>query len=458
MRTTRYKKIEENISDIISKSKENELRYGFIGEKRRIEINKVILDHIRKHKRILKGGKAQDFWLQKKGEKIYKEPFFGDYDFLSTDPIFDIQEISNKLFKMGYDDVFGEQGVRENIFRIKVLTEAFCDINYMSKELFENHISYVENDGIRYLDYKYLVYDMYFIISEPLSEYKIYLEKTIKRLFLLEKYYPDIFESKGAKITTRRKLNKDIMTMKEKIFQKYLTNNKNILVSGNEAYNYYHELSKYDKPYFKPNESEEFVIIAKNLREEVNNVINLLGKKDLKIEEYYSYIFKLDRSVLIKYKGNNLIRIYGSRQICVQYNTIELDNGLDTIQIVSHNYLMGYLNCMAMFYKNKASIRDKILTMFHYLYEFKNYYLDTNELIGYEDDNPFNYFQLECLWEKRSQYLIRMMYFNVRRQQGKTRKFEYRPKNNFQKQIQINFPYLNNSGEIIKDERYKIIK
>jgi len=458
MNEARHRKIEEKIPEIVSKIKYNKINHGFPGKPDRIKINRVILDHIRENKRVVKGGKAHDFWLSKKGKKLYEEDFYGDYDFLSTDPIFDITVICNKLYDLGYDDVFGTQGVRENVFTIKIYSETFCDIGFISQEVLKNHISYTTEDDIRYLDYKYLVFDMYFILSEPLDEYELYVPKTIKKLFLFEKYYPDIFQTKMKKLTTERKSDYDILEMKEKLFRNYLINNKNILISGNEAYNYYQDLSKYSKKYFKPDQSEEFVIVVKNLKEETKNVINFLGKNNTSIEEYYSYIFKLDRSVLLKYKGNNLIRIYGSRQVCIQYNTIELDNSRDTIQIVSYNYLMGYLNCLAMFYNKKSSMRDKFFTMFHYLNSFRNEYLNTNKLIGYEEDNPFNYFQPDCLWEKRSQFLIRMLYFNERFKQGKPRKFEYRPANRYQKEIQIKFPYLNNSGELIKDERHKIIR
>jgi len=453
MNENQYEKISIILPDVLKKAKINQVNKGYPIKKDRVEINKIILEHIINYKRIIKGGKAHDYWLKKKGQEIYADESYGDYDFISPDPILDLKEICNKLYKEGYEDVFGTQGLTENVFSVKVFNEAFCDIMYVSKDVMEKKIIYDREKNVNYLNYKYCLYDLYYIMSEPLYKYQGYLEKIVKRLFLFTKFYPEIF--KKPKKIIEKSNNNFISVMKNKILTQYIYNNENVLLSDFEAYKLYKDVSGFEGYYYTPNKNEELVIIVKDIKSCLKKIFNLFDER-LKINEYYSYISKLDRSVSLEYKNKKLIRIYGNNNTCIQYNKFQLDNNIDTVNVVSFNNLMSYFLVMSMYYKKKSNIQLKYLNSFYYLHVFHKKYLNKNNLIGYEDDNPFNYFNLNCIGEKKSIHQLRMLYFNKRSEKRLKRKFEYRPKNTLQEKIIINFPYLNNSGELIKDSKYKI--
>lgn len=454
----RYKKIEENLGDIIEKAEIEKANLNIPVYRYKKDIFDIILNHAKKYNRIIYGGYAQDYWLKKRSKKgIYGETTPGDVDMKSTDPIFDIVEICNALKKKGFTSIVGRQSVLEGVFNIMVESEMVADISYISPKALENHLMYKKDKDFYYVDYRFILGDMYFIFSKHHYDYKKFLEKTFKRFYLMTKSYPEIFE-KPKNIPKIENQNQEIINIKKKLFDNYIINNKDVILSGKDAYKYYVQLSEYDKKVYLPGEGEEFTIIVDDIKKETKNVIDMLKLKNIKLEEYNRFLYNFDKSILIKYKGNPIIRIYGNLDLCTQFNTIQLDNNKDTIKISSYSYMMYYLiYSMSFYHKNKKEF-NKFATMFYYLHHVHNYYLEKNKMIGVETENPFTYFRLDCLWEKRSVLYTRQLYFAKRFKDRKKVKFEYRPETREVEKINISFPYKDNSGERICDKKRLIFK
>lgn len=454
----RYKLIESNLGEIIDKAEIEKYKLDIPIYRDKKIIFEIILNHAKKYNRVIYGGYAQDFWLKKKTKKgIYGEMTAGDVDMKSPDPIFDIVEICNQIYKKGFTSILGKQSILEGVFNIVVEGEMVADISYISPKALENHLLYKKEGGFSYVDYRFIIGDMYFIFSKHHYDYKKFLEKSFKRFYLITKNYPEIYK-KPKNITKKKEENKNIIKYKQTVFDKYIVNNKNIIVTGEEAYKYYVELSGYSKTVFKPSSNEPLVIIVDDLKKETEKIIKILNLKNIKLEEYNRYLYNFDKSIVIKYDGDPIIRIYGNLDLCTQFNTIELDNKKDTVKISSYSFMMYYLTYMMSYYKKEKEEFNKYNLMFYYLHLVHNHYLDKNNLTGMETDNPFTYFRLDCIWEKRSVLYTRQMYFNKRYQDKQRVKFEYRPESKYFKKININFPYKENSGERILDKKRLIFK
>ena len=454
----RYKEIQENIEKVIEKAEINKCKLDIPIYRDKKVILDIILDYAKKNKRIIYGGYAQDYWLKKKTKKgLYGNTTGGDVDMKSPDPVKDLVQICNQIYEKGFTNIIGRQSILEGVFNIIVEGEMVADVSYVSPLAEDKHILVKKDKGFIYVDYRYLIGDMYFVFTKHHYDYKKFLEKTFKRFHLITKTFPDIFAKPKGCGSDKKKIDQDIVKYKKLIMEEYIYNNENVILSGPDAYFYYHQLSGYSKDHHQPREDEEMVIIVDDLKQETKKIIKLLNLKNIKLEEYHKILYNFDRSIVIKHKNKPIIRIYDNLDYCTQYNTIESDNK-EKIQIVSYSYMMYYLIYMKSYYHTQPKIQQKYNCMFYYMHQFHNYYLKKNNLVGYEEDNPFTYFRIECKWEKRSILYKRQQYFNQRFKDKKKVKFEYRPESNFMKEIKITFPCTDNSGERITERRQLIFK
>jgi len=124
-------------------------------------------------------------------DKIYNFDLeLPDYDFFSPNALDDAKELTDLFYKTGYTDVEAKSGQHHGTFKVYVNFIGVADITYIPKELFNTIKSNAVNvNGILYTDPNFLRMGMYLELSRPSGDTDRW-EKVLKRLILINKYYP----------------------------------------------------------------------------------------------------------------------------------------------------------------------------------------------------------------------------------------------------------------------------
>jgi hypothetical protein len=154
------------------------------------EIISIVEDFIKLKGLVCYGGIAINALLPDE-DKIYNQDVdLPDYDFFSPNALNDAKELADIYYKKGYEDVEAKAGQHHGTFKVYVNFIGVADITLIPKELFnvvkKNAVSV---NGILYTDANYLRMSMYLELSRPSGDTDRW-EKVLKRLTLINKYYP----------------------------------------------------------------------------------------------------------------------------------------------------------------------------------------------------------------------------------------------------------------------------
>jgi hypothetical protein len=154
------------------------------------KIIKIVEDFILRKKLICYGGTAINNILPKYAQFYNKDIEIPDYDFFSPDALADAKELADIYYSTGYSDVEAKSGVHPGTYKVFVNFIPVADITFLEKSLF-NAIGgeSISVAGIRYAPPNYLRMSMYLELSRPQGDVSRW-EKVLKRLTLLNKYYP----------------------------------------------------------------------------------------------------------------------------------------------------------------------------------------------------------------------------------------------------------------------------
>ena len=159
--------IKTKLKDIVKKAETRNVRFAIPTEEERREIRKIIMEYIRKNRRVIYGGTAIQKWIKKANpeESIYPSDVLGDIEFYSPKPLFDIYNICNLLFKKKFKNIVGREAVHQETYSIFVEHTNFCDISYMTDAIVRNNIPTTNFKGVRYTNPEFLLNDMYRVFS-----------------------------------------------------------------------------------------------------------------------------------------------------------------------------------------------------------------------------------------------------------------------------------------------------
>ena len=151
---------------------------------------KIVEDFIKKKKLVCYGGISINALLPNK-DKIYNDKVdLPDYDFFSPNALNDAKELSDIYHKHGYQDVEAKSGQHHGTFKVYVNFLGVADITSIPKELFKTiKKNAIDVNGILYTDANFLRMGMYLELSRPSGDTDRW-EKVLKRLTLINKYYP----------------------------------------------------------------------------------------------------------------------------------------------------------------------------------------------------------------------------------------------------------------------------
>jgi Poly(A) polymerase catalytic subunit len=150
----------------------------------------ILENFLVRKKCICYGGTAINNILPKFAQFYNRDIEIPDYDFYSTTPMDDAKELADIYYKAGYSEVEAKAGVHYGTYKVFVNFIPVADITLLAKEIFESiYKEAIRVKGIYYCPPNFLRMNMFLELSRPAGDVSRW-EKVLKRMTLLNKYYP----------------------------------------------------------------------------------------------------------------------------------------------------------------------------------------------------------------------------------------------------------------------------
>ena len=187
---------------------ENETAKGknVVGNEDIQKILKIVETFIYKKKVICYGGTAINNILPKEAQFYNRDVEIPDYDFFSKHALHDAKELADIYYKAGYKYVEAKSGVHHGTYKVFVNFIPIADITYLVPELFDAiYKDAITIAGVHYAPPNYLRMSMFLELSRPAGDVSRW-EKVLKRINLLNQYYPLTVAKECHKVDFQRKL------------------------------------------------------------------------------------------------------------------------------------------------------------------------------------------------------------------------------------------------------------
>ena len=427
----------------------------------------IVKNFIIDNKRILYGGMAIDAALKKKGDKIYEDTEFPDYDFFSPNFIEDSIIITNKLYDAGYKYVRRIPALHSGTFKIQInFTIIVADITYQNKEFYEI-IPTIKRKNMLYVDPDYLKINLYKSLSILYSNYR--WKKDIKRLAKLNYFYSNKISKNSIKMDKPTSGEKKIF----EILLAWVKENfdfENQLLCGKMAYYTLKFIANYTIKGFNYVDLK-FEEIVKKFEKVGNTTIEIAdtsGNVDLYVRKIVDFLRDNNNNFIVVYEifsgdvelipykhtikivdasinPNNVKEINRIRPSIIIYDYFGICKSSVFISPLQMN-IINYYDLLFMLYYYKIYIQENsdynfstllkqiyvssttINNIIAKLHSLNKAYIEYNDIFGYEmndtngNPNVFKIFQSECLgkrminMEKRySNYLLQRKNYLLRK-------------------------------------------
>ena len=170
------------------------------------DIIRVVENFIRSKKLICYGGTAINNILPKNAQFYNFASEIPDYDFYSTNAMDDAKELADVYLKEGFQNVEAKAGVHYGTYKVYVNYIPVADITYLNNAIFKQIKEEAINiAGLHYAPPNFLRMAMYLELSRPAGDTSRW-EKVLKRLVLLNKYYPLKTQTNCSNVDFQRKM------------------------------------------------------------------------------------------------------------------------------------------------------------------------------------------------------------------------------------------------------------
>jgi hypothetical protein len=364
-----------------------------------VKYRKIIEDFIRDKKLIVKGGLALNAALPNTN-KIYDDDIIltSDYDILTYSPKIHTIELCNILFKAGIPYIDAWHNYREFVYSIKIGNYDVVDFVLFPYSMYNRIEIIVGSDKIKYVHPNFMRMYTHWIISNLSESNIIRARKELPRLKLIDKLYPykEYNISPSSIITHKR--SPMFVKLIEAISNKYIKDNKKILLCGYLAYNYY-KLRSSSSSHNKTNSSKaapyapphDYLDILTDTPQDAINAIKALLKAELgtnnnnnkynehvRIKKFNNFIDVIPIYYMITYEDVPLIMILSlNNDQCISYETSLAGSGSDGLNYVSFPYLMFYYQCITYlallnkYIRHNSVSRVCIYNLFQWRKQFK---------------------------------------------------------------------------------------
>jgi hypothetical protein len=330
----------------------------------------IVEDFIRKKKLICYGGTAINNILPKDAQFYNKDVDIPDYDFFSSNALDDAKELADIFYEKGYIDVEAKAGVHMGTFKVFVNFIPIADITLLDKVIFKsiNKESIIVS-GIRYAPPDYLRMAMYLELSRPHGDVSRW-EKVMKRLNLLNEYYPFKTGIDCNTIDFQRKMDTDIdnqehlySTLRDAFI------NEGVIFFGGYAISIYSRyMSKNQKHIVK--KIPDFDVLSEDPEKCATIIKEHLtreGFKKIKLTRNKPIGEIIPENIELRVGNETMAFIY-KPIACHSYNTISINN--KEVKIATIDTIMAFY--LSFIYANKPYYqKDRLLCMAHFLFDIE---------------------------------------------------------------------------------------
>ena len=416
----------------------------------------VVKQFIIEKGKIIYGGMSQNEFIKLKNKKdaIYSEDSLDipDFDIYSSTPIVDIVTVCNKLYNMGYKDVYAGEAAHEGTYSIFLdrITGNILDVHYM----WSNHykiIPYKKIGDFNFVEPEFMFIDLYKIYTDPMLSYELRLEKVFNRTSLLEKYYPIKHDDKYFNVYQYKEIKSEYRKIINTIIKTYISKNSNIILCGLFAYNFY--VNKVDKS--KMLNINYLTLLTDDIYKVQDEIIQemvkmKLDKNSITIDKYHPFYEVFDNILKIKYKNVVLFEIMGNLNRCVPYISVRNKKDIQ-LQFISYHGLLLHLysNMFLSKFKKKYKTIQFFKCIIYYLQQARLQYLKKNNLTGIEV-GIFAELGVKCKFDTIADRILQDHKIKANMKKGKAYTWTYRPTKKFMQPNSISpFIYPNTSGNLM---------
>lgn len=447
--------LNDNINKITEQIARKKLEIFEPTKTERDKVMNIILDFIKDNKRKVYGGYALNELIKDKKpqDAIYKDYDTPDIDFYSPDPINDIINLCDKLFKAGLKPVLGKEALHKDTYSIFINYTLYCDISYVPKNIYHK-MPFKEINYINYIHPHFMLIDYLRMIADPLVSYWR-IEKAFKRLYLLNNLYP----LPHVKNNIKTPKPDDNINYALNIILDYLKTKSSCVVIGLYAFNHYLESSGVLKQKTKTNFNLVNVFyyefISTNYKSDVLELLDMLKLKfqsdSITYIEYYNFFQFTGYFTNIYYEKNLIATIYHNNNKCLPYHIIKnLDNSKITIGSFPLLLCFILINIMRIRANNDDTYKDMFYGIASHLVEARNlFFIKNNKNIF--SDTIFKDFIIECIGFTQMPDREQRLLLEERKKNNKKYMFKYDPETDTK--IIPNYFFQNSSGNMINKKK-----
>jgi hypothetical protein len=345
-------------------------------------------------KLICYGGTAINNILPKSAQFYNRDVEIPDYDFYSPHALADAKELADIYHKAGYQEVEAKSGMHVGTFKVFVNFIPIADITEIPKSLFRSiQKEAVSVAGIRYSPPNLLRMNMYLELSRPAGDVSRW-EKVLKRLTLLNEYYPLDPKLDCAAVDFQRKMeshSKDSEKIYLIIRDSFI--DQGVVFFGGFASSLYakympkvnrkliQKIPDFDVLSDEPEKCA--LIVSERLKEE--------GFKEVRMIKHAAVGEIIPKHIEIRVGLESLAFIY-EPIACHNFNIMEM--GGKEIRVATIDTILSFY--FAFYYSNNAYYyRDRILCMAKFLFELEQ----KNRL---SQDGLLKRFSIQCYGKQPS--------------------------------------------------------
>lgn len=282
----------------------------------------IVEDFLRKKELICYGGTAINNILPEHDQFYNKNVDLPDYDFFSKNALDNAKELADIYVKEGYEEVEAKSGMHPGTYKVFVNFVPIADITYLVDEIYDSiKKEAIQINGIFYTPPDYLRMSMYLELSRPKGDVSRW-EKVLKRLTLLNKYYPLEGHKCENQAIQRKMSNKRIDS--HLLFKKLreILVNQGVIFFGSMAVSVLTNTS--GKQHKKINKIPDFDVLAiepQRIANVVRDRLKYLGLSGVTIKYNSSIGEIISEHYELKVNGETVAMIY-KPLACHSYNVV----------------------------------------------------------------------------------------------------------------------------------------
>jgi hypothetical protein len=323
-----------------------------------------------------------------------------------------------------------------------------------------------EINGINYIHPFFMAIDYLRMITDPLASYWR-IEKSLKRMVLLQKHYPLPKVDKPIQIIN----SEPILDKAVNIITQFLSTSKTCIAIGFYAYNYYVNISQTSNKNIKPINIPYHEIISVNYKQDFDSIVEVLQKAfpegKITHKEYFPFFQFTGNSVEVLLNDEVVAVIYSHNNKCLPYqmvDAIEFKDGKQNkisgkVTLGSFSLAVLYAQIMTIKYRvnNDKGMTEVYMTIVSHMIQARADYFKKNNKNIFDEDTLFRDFIVECIGEGIHPDREVGLRMEARRKKNKKAYYMYDPEKDT-KTADTTYNFSNMSGNEIRNPKNSKLK